>query len=198
MDENVARVVFCVLWVLQLLVRLPHMVRNRKNIIVSNSAGSVDKALLAITITTGAAVPVLYLATGFPSLADYPFSSIAGWAGTACAIGGAFFLWRSHADLGLNWSSSVEVRAQHELVARGVYARIRHPMYTGMAVCTIAQTLLLPNWLIGPCGFVAFLAFYAHRVPREEQLMLATLGEPYAGYMRRTHRLWPRLRKASR
>ena len=192
MTETVAHVVFLVLWVLQLVIRAPYMRKNRKNVIVKNAAGAVDRVLLALAITTGAAVPRVYLATGFPAAADYAFTPAAAWAGSVCAAAGALFLWRSHADLGVNWSSTIEVREGHALVTRGVYARIRHPMYTGMALCTLAQSLLLANWIVGPCGFVAFVIFYAHRAPREERLMLDALGDAYAAYMKRTHRLWPR------
>ncbi|NOT29051.1 MAG: isoprenylcysteine carboxylmethyltransferase family protein [Planctomycetes bacterium] len=57
---------------------------------------------------------------------------------------------RSHADLGTNWSITLEVREQHTLVTRGVYARVRHPMYTALLLYALGQWLVVPNWLVAP------------------------------------------------
>jgi protein-S-isoprenylcysteine O-methyltransferase Ste14 len=37
-----------------------------------------------------------------------------------------WLFWRSHADLGRNWSPSLELREGHELVTEGVYRYVRH------------------------------------------------------------------------
>jgi protein-S-isoprenylcysteine O-methyltransferase Ste14 len=99
--------------------------------------------------------------------------------------------WRSHVDLGRNWSPSLQLREGHTLVTQGMYRSIRHPMYTSQCLWSIAQTLLLQNWVAGWAGLVLFLPLYLLRVPREEQMMLAQFGEAYRTYMERTGRVVP-------
>ena len=105
---------------------------------------------------------------------------------------GLWLFWRSHRDLGANWSPSLEITEQHTLVTRGVYARVRHPMYAAQALLALAQMLLLPNGLAGIGGLLMFLAFYLVRVPREEQMMREHFGEAYTAYAARTGRILPR------
>jgi protein-S-isoprenylcysteine O-methyltransferase Ste14 len=103
--------------------------------------------------------------------------------------------WRGHADLGLNWSPSLEIRAHHELVTRGIYRHVRHPMYASLLLWALAQPLLLHNYIVGLVGPVTFAAFYALRVGPEERMMLDTFGDRYREYMQRTGRVLPRLRR---
>ena len=62
--------------------------------------------------------------------------------------------WRSHANLGRNWSPSLQLREGHALVTRNtyrhIYRHIRHPIYESQWLWNIAQALLLRNWITGP------------------------------------------------
>ena len=40
-----------------------------------------------------------------------------------------WLFWRAHVDLGLNWSITLEIRQDHELIVHNIYRRSRHPMY---------------------------------------------------------------------
>lgn len=86
----------------------------------------------------------------------------------------------------------MQLREGHELVTRGVYARVRHPMYAGGWLWAIAQVLLLQNWIAGWLSLPTFALLYFDRVPREERMMLEHFGEAYRAYMRRTGRIIPR------
>ena len=68
-----------------------------------------------------------------------------------------------------------------------------HPMYASQWLWSVAQPLLLQNWIAGWSGLLLFLPLYLSRVPREEQMMLVQFGEAYRAYMRRTGRVIPRL-----
>jgi protein-S-isoprenylcysteine O-methyltransferase Ste14 len=104
-----------------------------------------------------------------------------------------WLFWRSHADLGRNWSPSLELREGHELVTEGVYRSVRHPMYASMWLWGVAQALLLQNWIAGWVSLVMFMPLYLLRVPREERMMLDEFGEEYRAYMNHTGRVIPRL-----
>jgi hypothetical protein len=64
------------------------------------------------------------------------------------------------------------MREDHKLITNGVYARIRHPMYTAFWLWAIAQALLLPNWIAGLSGLIGFGTLYLLRVGPEEEMML--------------------------
>ena len=136
-------------------------------------------------------IPMLWVITGFPFFADYPLSPVAFVIGVALAMLGNWMFYRSHADLGLYWSPTLQLRQSHELQTGGIYSRIRHPMYTAMFAQGIGQTLFLPNWLVGPAWLVSFGLLYAFRVGQEERMMLERFGSEYEDYMQRTGRLLP-------
>ncbi len=142
-------------------------------------------------------LPILYLFTPWLNFADYRLPFLAPCFGTVILTFALWLFWRSHADLGQNWSISLELRHGHQLVQTGVYRFVRHPMYASILLWDLAQGLLLQNWLAGWSALVTFVVLYAVRTPREERMMCETFGQDYRDYMRRTGRLFPGLRQRS-
>jgi protein-S-isoprenylcysteine O-methyltransferase Ste14 len=105
-----------------------------------------------------------------------------------CAAGIAVAVWaRRH--LGKNWGMPMTVHESPELVTTGPYARVRHPIYTGIIIALIGNALALSLWWF-VAVVVAFLYFgYAAR--KEEKVMLDRFPGAYADYQRRTNRLVP-------
>jgi protein-S-isoprenylcysteine O-methyltransferase Ste14 len=93
----------------------------------------------------------------------------------------------------LNWSPSLEIREKHELITRGIYGVIRHPMYASQWLWVIAQALLLQNWLAGIVNLIIFIPFYFMRVKAEETLMFDSFGEQYREYMKKTGAVLPKI-----
>jgi len=153
-----------------------------------------DTVLLAIA-GLGMATPLVYLFTPWLDFANYGLPGWMGWVGTAAFIAAIVLLWRSHADLGLNWSATLQIKSGHSLVTHGIYRRIRHPMYAAHLLWAIAQGLLLENWFAGWAFVVTFVPLYVLRVPKEEQMMLEQFGQQYHDYMARTGRIIPRFRR---
>jgi protein-S-isoprenylcysteine O-methyltransferase Ste14 len=151
--------------------------------------------VLIVAAGLGMAAPLVYLFTPWLDFANYDLPGWMGWAGTAAFAAALVLLWRSHADLGLNWSATLRIRSGHCLVTRGIYRDIRHPMYAAHLLWAVAQGLLLANWLAGWAFLAVFVPFYLLRVPHEEKMMLDQFGDEYRAYMARTGRLIPRLRR---
>ena len=113
------------------------------------------------------------------------------WAGiVASAVGVAFSLW-SIATLGRHYDLVLEVHADHELVRRGPYAIVRHPVYTGLAVhfaglCLATGNLLL---ILGTL-LISYPAFYL-RARAEETLLRERFGTEYEKYAREVPMLVP-------
>ena len=103
-----------------------------------------------------------------------------------------YLFWKSHHDLGKNWSPTLEIREQHTLIIDGIYKKVRHPMYTSIWLWCIAQALLLPNYIAGFSGIISFALLYFLRVDNEEKMMLEQFGEDYEIYMQNTGRFLPK------
>lgn len=77
-------------------------------------------------------------------------------------------------------------RASHALVERGVYAVLRHPAYLGWLAWSVGTQVALGNPLCTVAYALASWAFFAERIPAEEQALLEFFGRRYAEYARRT------------
>jgi protein-S-isoprenylcysteine O-methyltransferase Ste14 len=112
------------------------------------------------------------------------------WAGFCLGITSVgLFAW-THAVLGRFWSSNLQLRPGHRLIADGPYARIRHPMYSAILGWMISLGLVAANWI--PFVFAALAAVnFILRIQPEEKMMLQQFGDEYREYMKRTGRLFP-------
>jgi len=185
--------VFLVGFIVYLGIRGAFKRRSEGNVKVVRRVDTVEKILMAIVIPGGLLLPLVYLFTPWLGFADYRLPAVAHWAGGMLMVVALWLFYRSHADLGKNWSVSLEVREGHELVRHGVYKRVRHPMYGSIWLWCIAQGLLLDNWLAGWYSLPTFALMYFVRVPREEQMMCEFFGEEYRNYSRETGRVLPRI-----
>ena len=173
--------------VVMVILRAPHGQRSRA---VKNRKGPREVALLTFA-WLGFAVPLVWVASPLFAFADYPLHPIPFVSGAMFLALGLWLFGRSHADLGRNWSITLQVREAHELITRGVYRHVRHPMYLSLLLYSLGQALALPNWVAGPSYGVAVTAVVAFRLGAEERLMLEHFGEDYRTYMARTKRLVP-------
>ena len=173
-------------------IRAPHGLRSRRIKVVRNGKGALETLLLSLA-WAGFVVPLIWVASSVFSFAEYPLRAGPLAAGLLCLAAGLWLFYRSHADLGTNWSITLEVREQHRLITHGVYRRVRHPMYAALLLYSLGQALVIPNWVAGPSYLVAFAILFAFRVGAEERMMLEYFGDTYEAYAARTKRLVPGL-----
>ena len=174
-------------------IRWPHRRKARKTETVTDQRSAMEKAALALTIVGLVILPAVHLATGLFGFANTPFWPGAGWLGLIVMAGFLYMFYRSHKDLARNWSVSLEIRKDHQLVDTGAYRLIRHPMYTSFWMWGIAQYLLIPNWIAGLSGLLSVAILYFSRIGAEERMMHQQFGEAYEDYCKRTYRLLPKL-----
>lgn len=105
------------------------------------------------------------------------------WAGVAFAI------W-ARATLGRNWSAVVQVKHDHELIERGPYRWVRHPIYTGLLMVYLGTTFTLGEWR-GLLGTAIVGVSFWFKLKLEERWMREQFGERYEDYMRRVKALVP-------
>jgi len=168
--------VFLIGFIVYLFIRGVFQRRTKRNVQLISRVDALEKILIAVVIPGGLLLPLVYLFTPWLAFADYHLPPLAHGCGAVLMIAALWLFYRSHADLGQNWSVSLEVRQGHELVTQGVYRRIRHPMYASIWLWCFAQGLLLDNWLVGWYSLPTFALMYFVRVPREEEMMCEFFG----------------------
>lgn len=151
-----------------------------------------DRALVLGVAFAQGGLPLLLMFTPLLDLSRAPRPAALSWIGALVMLLGLWLFWRSHADLGRNWSVTLELATDHQLITQGVYRRIRHPMYAAFMVMGVAQALLLENLIAGPAALVAVSLLVILRVPNEERMMRDAFGAAYDAYVRRTGALLPR------
>ncbi|EFL88806.1 protein-S-isoprenylcysteine O-methyltransferase [Ahrensia sp. R2A130] len=191
MNAEIASVIWCLSIVFWLVIRWPHRRRARKTKVVTDQRSRAEWIALTGCTVGLVVIPAFHLATGLLSFADYPFFMIQGILGSTAMIGFLVLFHLSHRDLARNWSVTLEIREDHKLVDHGVYARVRHPMYTSFWLWGLGQALLIPNWIAGLTGLAAVAWLYFSRVNKEEAMMQAQFGPEYDAYRKRTARLVP-------
>ncbi|HET7145307.1 MAG TPA: protein-S-isoprenylcysteine O-methyltransferase [Anaerolineales bacterium] len=180
--------------VIEMAVRAPISKKQRKESKSDRRVTTQEKVLLGLLFLSMFFLPLFYSATTWLDFANYSLPVWAGWLGIVLIGLALLVFWRAHADLGLNWSPSLEIRAEHKLITNGIFGHIRHPMYASQWIWVIAQPLLLQNWIAGFLNLLIFIPFYILRVRAEEKMMLDTFGVQYSEYMNKTGAVFPKVK----
>jgi len=107
-------------------------------------------------------------------------------------LGIMFAIW-ARFTLADNWSAAAEIKQRHELVVRGPYRFVRHPIYAGLLLALFATALQQGTYR----GFLAaFLCLSGLRIKisDEEHLMMHQFGEQYRHYQSKVGALLPFVR----
>lgn len=119
-----------------------------------------------------------------------PHTALLGWIAAAIVVLGVLLAFWARFTLGRNWSGTVQVKEGHELVTKGPYAYVRHPIYsalllmvlgTAIAVANIGAILAIPLMKIG----------FVIKLLAEEKLMRREFPDQYPAYAARVKRLIP-------
>lgn len=120
-----------------------------------------------------------------------PQAALAGLSSFVLALVGlALFIW-SAMTMGANWSLVARTRGEHELVERGPFKYVRHPIYVALfllLVATAKATGHLPNLIFAvPLYVIGTLS----RIGVEERLLRDAFGQRYEDYAQRVKRFVP-------
>lgn len=96
--------------------------------------------------------------------------------------------------LAANWvdASEYQIKKNQELVINGIYAYIRHPIYTGLMLALIGVELVVHSYVVFGFAVVLFIVFYMQG-KREERLLEKHFGEQYRVYMNRSSMFIPHI-----
>jgi protein-S-isoprenylcysteine O-methyltransferase Ste14 len=174
-------IIFSVIWLLS-------AVANKRSIYRESGAQRLRYLILLVMafllLTKGHRLP-------------YPFNvriisateTVQWMAGILCIAGLAFCVW-ARATLGRNWSGTITLKEGHELIERGPYRLVRHPIYTGLLAMFLA-TAIRSGHLGGIAAVILAFASFWIKLSEEEKLMLQQFPDQYGSYQQRVKRIIP-------
>lgn len=152
------------------------------------SASGILRAFALLVVIVLVSVPRIPLPWLYRYLWPSNLSSFC--IGAAVTVAGLLFAIWARQHLASNWSSSVTIKQDHELITSGPYALVRHPIYTGILTGFLGTAIALAQVR----GFIAlvllFVIFWA-KLRIEEEWMRSQFGETYASYSQKTAALVP-------
>ena len=108
---------------------------------------------------------------------------------TLTTLGCLLAVW-ARSCLGSNWSAIVSVRQNHQLILRGPYALMRHPIYSGFLLAILGSAISLGE-LRGLLAFYLLFVGWLAKACAEEQAMSQQFGAEYLQYAMRVKRFVP-------
>ena len=148
---------------------------------VSNSGSRIWQLLILVC-----AAELLFGRTSRIALLDAQYlPALAALVGLGIALtaAGAAFAIVARLYLGQNWSTTATIKQDHELIRRGPYGLVRHPIYTGTLIAVIGTAMVsgeIRDLLALP---LATLGFWL-KARSEERLLMSNFGDRYAAYRR--------------
>ena len=123
----------------------------------------------------------------------YGWSRLPGWASAlaAAAMAASFLFQYVVVKENPYLYRTIEVSEGQKVVDRGLYARVRHPMYLSAIVIVVSMPLVLGSVYGFAASFALIVPLFAARIRREEKVLKEEL-DGYAEYMDRVrYRLVP-------
>jgi protein-S-isoprenylcysteine O-methyltransferase Ste14 len=100
-------------------------------------------------------------------------------------IVGLIIWWSAKITLGENWDAGYGKPKIKQFVTRGVYSKIRHPLYWGINLTLLGLILLYTKvWFLIISLLIIVFFFYRMRV--EDKYLLEKLGEEYRNHKVKT------------
>lgn len=127
-----------------------------------------------------------------PDFARNPSLTASRWAAAAIAIACLGLSIECWVRMGSRWRMAVVPGERTELVTSGLYAWIRHPIYTFSITLMLASAIIVPTapMLVVAAIHVSLMVIKARN---EEAFLRGVHGEAYARYCAQTGRFFPRL-----
>jgi protein-S-isoprenylcysteine O-methyltransferase Ste14 len=119
-----------------------------------------------------------------------PLSFVSFWIGVALLVVGLAFTAAARWHLGGNWSGTVTVKQDHELIRTGPYGLVRHPIYTGLLIGFIGSAISLGE-VRGVMAVTLVIVAFLIKIRLEERWMTESFGEAYRRYRTEVKALIP-------
>lgn len=106
-------------------------------------------------------------------------------------VGVAFNIW-GRLVLKAAWANQIKIYEGHELVVRGPFAVVRHPLYASLIWAFVGGSLVYANPLSLALTLGVFVPMMYARSRKEDVLLGEAFGQQFEQYRRRTGRFFPK------
>lgn len=105
-------------------------------------------------------------------------------------VAGLVLALRARVVLGGNWSAIVTIKEQHELIQRGPYRYVRHPIYSAILLMLLGSAIVdgKLEWFVLTALCTVGLAIKARS---EERLLTKHFPDGYPAYRQRVKAIIP-------
>ena len=143
-------------------------------------------------LVIGLAALILATVDVVPRFSGTP-ADTAGVVGLVLAVSGFAGVLAAQTGMGSSWRIGVKETERTELVTSGLFALVRNPIFTAMAIAQLGLTLMVPTWLsvVALLCLVAAVELQVRFI--EEPYLLAAHGDSYRDYATAIGRFVPRL-----
>ncbi|AFL80292.1 putative protein-S-isoprenylcysteine methyltransferase [Aequorivita sublithincola DSM 14238] len=117
-------------------------------------------------------------------------TDLVGITGASIAWLGTLLACWSRLLLGKNWSVSVQLKEGHELITKGPYKIIRHPIYTAILLLFLGNILIVGDYR-GILAIVIVFVSLWRKLKLEELWLAEYFGEGYLIYKAKSKALFP-------
>ena len=177
------------LWVIFVVYWAVAAISARRGLKRSAFRGSLKLRLILMVVIV-AAVALTRHSSALHGLQFNLFWSVPmALAGAIIVTLGAVLAFTARAAIGRNWGTPGMQRSDTELITRGPYALVRHPIYSGILLMMVGTAigLIFAWWLVAAAAAVYFV--YSARA--EERYMCERFPDAYPAYRARTKMLVP-------
>ena len=196
MNENIFRILATIIFITCLSISVYH--RSKADRESGEKVSWRNEGLAMILALRLGGLILWFSAIGYliyPPLLAWSKAGLPGWVrwcGTGIGVIGVFLTYWLFSSIGNSITPTVATRKDHQLITRGPYRWVRHPLYTVGTLNFIAFAIMADNWFIAALAVFAFILL-AIRTPNEEAHLIEKFGNEYREYIRRTGRFFPKI-----
>jgi protein-S-isoprenylcysteine O-methyltransferase Ste14 len=177
-------------WVLFAVYWFISAINTKRPAKIENSGERLGRAILMIIafilLNRSASLPFKWLNREFVSEALWSV-----WLGAALTLAGVLFAIWARRTIGRNWSAQVQIKEGHRLIRSGPYARIRHPIYTGILLAVAGTALAIGEYRALVALAIMWIGF-ARKAKQEESFLASQFGAAFEEHRRHTGFFLPR------
>lgn len=158
----------------------------------SENTGGWTMRIIAIIVVGSAIFFRKQISFYFPFINTdfYSQTLMTGTVADIVVLLGMLVMISARAALGKNWSADVIFKEDHELITRGPYAYIRHPIYSGLILMILGVAIYSGSFI----WFFLFALFFVgayYKARKEEILLTKHFPETYPAYTKKVSALIP-------
>ena len=187
--SELGQIVFYAVLVLTFSIQITIISINRRHapqLKTKSTSKLSNPRIWGLNIPVGIGVILLLGYTQIGPLADWSF-----YLGLSMLILGAAIANWASLTLGRYFSTEMAIYQGHQLVERGPYRFVRHPIYSGVIVAAVGGGFAVQSWAAVIFLVIMYAILFRYRISAEEKVLISEFGEQYQSYSKRVKRLIP-------